>query len=329
MYPNETKKALITGITGQDGTYMAQLLVEKGYEVVGTSRDLCERPLNSSLQKFKSKICIEKIDYSDTAKLQYLIAKLQPDELYNFAAFSAGSDMFEDPLAVGFINGYLPHLLLEAVRTESPRTRFIQASSREVFGSYNSAEGVRIESPRSPISPYGIAKNYADQMVKIYRSHFGLTAASAVLFNHESPLRSTDSVTKKIVRGAVQICKGEKRSLELGSLTTRRDWGHAADYVEAMWLMAQAPKPKDFIVASGKLHSVQEIVEIAFGYLGLASNDYVRTSSQFFRSTETPPSWGDSSSIRNELGWKPKISFESMVKSMVQAELDSKAVTVD
>src|SRR5262245_30980791 len=268
------KLALITGVTGQDGTYLAELLLAKGYRVVGTSRD-ASGAAASLPPGLADRIEVVSMNLEDTEDVLQLVAARAPDELYNFAACSSGSGMFDDPVGMGEVNGLAVTRLLESVRLGSPGTRFCQASSREIFG--EATECPQSEETRArPRSPYGAAKQYADSMIRIYRRRHGLFAGSAILFNHESPRRRTEFVSRKITHAAAAIKLGRPIRLELGNLEARRDWGFAGDYVDAMWRMLQRPRADDYVLATGETHSVRDFCECAFRLLDLDYRDHVK-----------------------------------------------------
>lgn len=313
------KTALITGISGQDGSYLAELLLEHGYHVLGTVRNIdnAHEKLGITLS---SRLDLIAWDYADTQKLQKIIRQSQPSEIYNLAAFSSGAGMFDEPLKVSEINGLLVTMILEAIRMSDPKIKFCQASSREVFGE-------PIETPqtektvRNPRSPYGAAKQYADSMIKIYRERYNTFACSAVLFNHESPRRGLNFVTRKITHEAAKIKLGLSQDVRLGNLDTQRDWGFAGDTVRAMWMMLQHEIADDYLVATGVTHTVRDLCERVFNCLGLNYRDYVREDVSAFRPSEPAALVGDISKIKQTLGWSPNTSFEQLIQMMVDAEL--------
>ena len=324
------KTALVTGITGQDGSYLAELLRSKGYHVVGVTRDAgrAQRTLSNVLG---SNIDFVEWDMLDENNMMELLAHWRPDEVYNLAAHSSGTGMYDDPVGFCEVNGLSVARMLEAIRKVDPNIRFCQASSREIFGEPS-------ESPQSentlcnPRSPYGAAKLYADSMVRIYRRHYGLFACSAILFNHESPRRGLGFVTRKITHEAAKIKLGLSRELHLGNLETRRDWGFAGDYVQAMWLMMQQTQADDYVLATGVTHSVREFCEYAFGYIGLDYRDYVREDSDAYRPSESMLLVGDISKAESILEWGPSVSFRELVSMMVEADLkllDKKEIQVE
>jgi GDPmannose 4,6-dehydratase len=313
--------SFITGITGQDGSYLAELLLAKGYRVIGAVRNLKESQEKLPLI-LKDKVELVELDISDQSSITQIISRLRPHEIYNFAAFSSGAGMYDEPVEIGEVNGIAVVKILEAIRSVDKEIKFCQASSREIFG--EATESPQNEStPVNPRSPYGAAKLYADTMIQIYRKHFGLYVCSAILFNHESPRRGLEFVTRKITREAVKIKLGLTDELHLGNLDARRDWGFAGDYVEAMWLMLQQQSAEDYVLATGQTHSVRELCEYAFEYLGMDYRDYIRVDEIAFRPAETVPLVGDISKARVELKWQPKVSFRELVQMMVDEDLNS------
>ena len=315
-----TRKALITGISGQDGSYLAELLLAKGYRVIGATRNALEAEarLPASLRKR-----VELIDWDmlDQGAMTAALSRHRPEEFYNFAAYSSGSGMYDDPIGIGEINGLAVVRMLEAIRTVDPGIRFCQASSREIFGEATESPQAE-DTAANPRSPYGAAKLYADSMIRIFRQHYGIFACSAILFNHESPRRGLEFVTRKITHGAAKIKLGLASELRLGNLDTRRDWGFAGDYVRAMWLMLQQPQADDFVVATGEVHTVREFCECAFGYLGLDYRDYVHEDPDAYRPSEPVQLVGNAGKARRALNWEPGISFHELVKMMVEADMN-------
>jgi GDPmannose 4,6-dehydratase len=313
------KTALITGITGQDGSYMAELLLNQGYRVVGVVRDP-QSMVHSFLPALVKSLPCVVWDMRDQQQITAIIRDYQPTEIYNFAAYSSGAGMFDDAVGMGEVNGLAVARILEAIRTVDSAIRFCQASSSELFGD-------ALESPQSemttfrPRTPYGAAKLYGHSMIRIYRQHYGLFGCSAILYNHESPLRSLNFVTRKITQAAAKIKLGLQDELWLGNLDARRDWGFAGDTVHAMWLMLQQEQADDYVVATGKTHSVGELCDCAFGYLGLDYRDHVREDVAMYRPIESVQLVGDSTKAKNQLGWMPKVEFSEMVGMMVDADL--------
>lgn len=311
--------AVIIGIAGQDGSYLAELLIAKGYRVIGAVRDIPKAQIQLSGYAIDGVELVE-FDMLNQQRMVEIFTIYRPHEIYNFAAYSSGAGMFEDVIDIGDVNGLAVARILEAIRLSDVDTRFCQASSSEVFGD-------PIESPQSensifrPRSPYGAAKLYADSMVRIYRKRYGLFTCSAILFNHESPRRGVGFVTRKITQGAAKIKLGISSEIQLGNLDARRDWGFAGDYVSAMWLMLQQSQANDYILATGKTYSVRDLCDIAFEHLGLDYRDYVREDASAFRPNEAVQLVGDASKARNELSWEPKITFREMICNMVDSDL--------
>lgn len=309
------KRALILGVGGQDGHYTARLLRANGYSVVGT-----RRPAMADEPRDDDGVEVVPLDIGDAAAVETVIDRVRPDEIYNFAAFTSGADMFVDAVAIGDVNGLAVARLLEAIRQIDPAIRFCQASSSEIFGDAEKSPQDEMTRCR-PRSPYGAAKLYAHEMVRIYRERYGLFACSAMLFNHESPRRGTGFVTRKITRAAARISLGLDDSLEIGNLEAQRDWGAACDYVRAMHAMLQVPVAGDFVLATGRLHSVRDLCERAFGTVGLDYRRYIRENASAFRTAEATPLVGNASKARRELGWTPSTTFEALIESMVENDL--------
>lgn len=311
------KKALVTGVSGQDGSYLVEQLLGYGYDVIGAVNK-GRFGFSHVSDKFK----VVHWDMLDQQQMQDVISDHRPTEIYNFAAFSSGSGMFDDPVGMGEINGLAVTRILEAIRKVDSSIRLCQASSREIFG--EAVESPQTEStPVNPRSPYGAAKLYADNMIRIYRRQYGLFACSAILFNHESPRRGLQFVTRKITHEAAKIKLGLSHELKLGNLDAQRDWGFAGDYVRAMWLMLQQDKADDYVVATGEAHSVREFCDLAFAHVGLSYKDYVVESSSEFRPVEPALLVGDARKAKRQLGWQPEVGFEELVNTMVDADMDS------
>lgn len=313
------KTALITGISGQDGSYLAQLLLSKGYRVVGVVRDISKA---SSLLSYDSSENIQLVEFNmlDKGSITDILRRYRPAEIYNLAAVTSGTGMFDDPVGIGQINGLAVTCMLEAIREIDPDIRFCQASSREIFG--ESTETPQTECTRpNPRSPYGAAKLYADSMIKIYRHHYGVFACSAILFNHESPRRGIEFVTRKITSGAVKIKLGIASELHLGNLDTLRDWGFAGDYVRGMWLMLQQQHAEDYVLATGLMHSVREFCECAFNCLGLDYRTYVKVDPNSYRPSEISLLVGNAEKAKKNLNWEPTVSFSEMIAMMVESDL--------
>jgi len=310
------KRALITGISGQDGSFLAELLLSKGYQVYGLKRRTST--LNTQrIGHIIDKITILDGDLLDTGSLVNAIKTSIPDEVYNLAAQSFVKSSFEQPEYTGEATGLGVTRLLEAVRVHAPEAKFLQSSSSEMFGLTPPPQSETSEF--HPRSPYGCAKMYGYWLVVNYREAYKMFACNSIGFNHESKRRGLEFVTQKIAYGAAAIKKGLAKELSLGNLDAKRDWGNAKDFVEAFWLMLQNKYPKDYVVATGEAHSVREFCEIAFGTLGLDYKQYVKIDDAFMRPTEVDYLCGDYSRIRNDLGWKPKTTFEQLVKEMVEA----------
>jgi GDPmannose 4,6-dehydratase len=313
------KTALITGISGQDGSYLAELLLQQGYRIIGGSRDVTRAAaaLPTTLQ---GKVEFVAWNMGDQAAMESVLREHQVTEFYNFAAFTSGAGMYDDPVGIGDVNGLAVVRMLEAIRAVDPRIRFCQASSREVFG--EALESPQSETTaRAPRSPYGAAKAYADAMVRIYRELHGLFACSAILFNHESPRRGVGFVTRKITQAAARIKLQQADELLLGNLDARRDWGFAGDSVRAMWLMLEAAAPEDYVVATGVTHSVRDFCERAFRGVDLDYRQFVKEEPGSFRPAEKILLVGNPAKANRQLGWTPEVGFDALVSSMVEADL--------
>lgn len=320
------RTALITGITGQDGHYLAEYLVAQDYRVFGCTRHIGSTG-KSLFESISSRVELLDWNMQDTKHLVEILRQVRPTEIYNLAALASGVGMFDDPLGMADINGVAVARILEAIRAVNLEIRFCQASSREIFG--EALQSPQTEStPPNPRSPYGAAKLYADCMVRIYRQRYGLHACSAILFNHESPRRSLDFVTRKITHEAARIKLGLIRELQLGNLDTSRDWGFAGDYVRAMWLMLQRDTADDYVVATGEAHSVREFCEVAFGYLGLDYRDHVREDTACYRPSEPAPLVGSPVKANRELAWEPKVRFRELVHMMVDADMRKLSLSI-
>jgi len=316
MTERDTKTALITGVLGQDGSYLAELLATKGYRVIGTSHRGAQR---TRLVGAPKEIEVLALDLADGEAIRALVKRYRPHHLYNLAARASSAQLFDDVVATTRINGLAVVHLLEAIRTESPQTRFCQASSSEVFA--KAAQSPQNElTPLRPRNAYGAAKVFAQNMVEAYREHYGLFACTAVLFNHESPRRGLNYVTRKITSTAARIKAGLENSLALGNLDGRRDWSFAGDVVHAMWLMLGQRGPDDFVLASGETHSVRELCELAFGRLGLDYRKHVVVDPEQERKVDAVELRGDSTKARLRLGWRPAIDFKELVYMMVDAD---------
>ncbi len=316
-----TKTALITGITGQDGSYLAEFLLEKGYRVVGMVRRTSTVNFDR-IQHIQDQIEIVQGDLLDQSSLMDLIREYQPDEVYNLAAQSFVPTSFSQPVLTGEFTALGVTRILEAIRHIKPDTRFYQASSSEMFGKVVEVPQ-RETTPFYPRSPYGVAKVYGHWITVNYRESYNLFACSGILFNHESPRRGLEFVTRKVTHAVARIKLGLQRELRMGNLDAQRDWGFAGDYVRAMWLMLQQDQPDDYVIATGETHSVRELCEVAFRHVGLNWQDYVVIDPRFYRPAEVDLLIGDASKARRVLGWQPSVSFEDLVCMMVDADLQA------
>ncbi|MBW1659115.1 MAG: GDP-mannose 4,6-dehydratase [Deltaproteobacteria bacterium] len=313
------KRALITGVTGQDGSYLAEFLLEKGYEVYGIVR-------RASTEKFEriahlmDTIEIIQGDLLDQNSLFHALDSIRPHEVYNLAAQSFVPTSWNQPLLTGEITALGVTRMLEAIKMVDKSIRFYQASSSEMFGKVREVPQNE-KTPFYPRSPYGVAKVYGHWITVNYRESYNLFACSGILFNHESPRRGMEFVTRKITYAVAKIKLGLANELRLGNLKSKRDWGYAGDYVRAMWLMLQQPEPDDYVVATGETHAVEEAVEIAFSHVGLDWHDYVKTDPKFFRPAEVDLLVGDCTKAKNVLGWKPEVSFQELITMMVDHDL--------
>jgi GDPmannose 4,6-dehydratase len=313
------KKALITGINGQDGSYLSEFLLDKGYEVWGTlKRNSVAENQTARLGEAYKDVKLEYADMTDLASLMRVLSVCQPDELYNLAAQSHVRISFDQPLYTTNVTGIGALNVLEAVRLISPHTKIYQASSSEMFGNSTDGDGYQRETTAmNPVSPYGCAKVFAYNISRNYRHSYGMFVSNGILFNHESPRRGTNFVTNKVVKEAVKIKLGLSSELRLGNLNATRDWGHAKDYVKAMWMILQMDKPNDYVCSTGISHSVQDLCEYVFSSLELNWRDYVKADSKFFRPEELHNLKGDSIKLRNATGWQPEYTFETMLSEMI------------
>ena len=313
------KRALITGVTGQDGSYLAEFLLEQGYRVYGMVR-------RSSLERFdriehlRDRIELVHADLLDGSSMLRMVEKVQPDELYNLAAHSFAPTSWEEPTLTAEFTGVGVTRLLEAVRNACPTARFYQASSSEMFGKVRESPQNE-DTPFYPRSPYGVAKVYGHYITVNYRESYDLFACSGILFNHESPRRGLEFVTRKISHAAASIKLGLQRELRIGNLDARRDWGFAGDYVRAMWLMLQQDEPDDYVIATGETHTVGECIEVAFDRVGLDWKAHVVQDERFIRPAEVDLLIGDPSKARENLGWEPDVRFAELIQRMVDADL--------
>jgi GDPmannose 4,6-dehydratase len=317
------KRALITGVTGQDGAYLSQFLLGKGYEVHGlVRRSSASDVIGAKLRWLGIEQDVRLIDGNlvDLPSLIRTLREIRPDEIYNLGAQSFVKASWNQPLLTGQVTGLGAVNVLEAMRLEAPHARFYQASSSEMYGLVR--EPIQTETtPFYPRSPYAAAKVYAHWMTVNYRESFGLHASSGILFNHESPLRGVEFVTRKVTDGVARIKLGLSRELALGNTEAKRDWGHARDYVEAMWLMLQQEKPDDYVVATGRTTTVKEMCRIAFAHVGLNAEDHVVVDSKFFRPAEVDVLQGNAAKAKARLNWQARTSLEDMVREMVDADL--------
>ena len=313
-------KALITGVTGQDGSYLADFLLEKGYEVYGMVR-------RSSTENFerinhiRDKIRLVQADLTDQGSIIKIIGEINPDEIYNLAAMSFVQTSWDQPVLTGDVTALGVTRMLEAIKVVDRNIKFYQASSSEMFGKVVEVPQNE-KTPFYPRSPYGVAKVYGHWITVNYRESYDFFACSGILFNHESPRRGLEFVTRKVTNGAAKIKLGLASELRLGNLDSRRDWGYAKDYVKAMWLMMQQDTPADYVVSTEETHSVKELVEIAFGYLDLDWEEFVRIDPRFVRPAEVDLLLGDSAKARKELGWSPTVPFKELIELMVDADMD-------
>lgn len=315
-----SKRAIITGITGQDGSYLAELLLEQGYEVVGVTRRL-SAPNHWRIEHLLDRIELRPADLLDQLSLIRLVEDVRPHEFYNLAAMSFVPASWDQPLLTGEYNAQGVTRVMEAIRQVDTSIRVYQASSSEMFGKVRETPQTEA-TPFYPRSPYGVSKVFAHYLTVNYRESHGLFAVSGILFNHESPRRGLEFVTRKVTRGAARIKRGLAGTLSLGNLDARRDWGFAGDYVRAMWLMLQQDRADDYVIATGKSHSVRELVEVAFSRAGLDWRDHVRTDPALLRPAEVDHLIGDPAKAETALGWRPGVDFEGLVRMMVDADLE-------
>jgi GDPmannose 4,6-dehydratase len=314
-----SRRALITGITGQDGSYLAELLLHKGYEVHGMVRRLSSEN-HHRLEPIRDRIQIHTGDLLDQRSLGDVMRASEPEEIYNLAAMSFVGASWNQPTLTAEFTGLGVTRMLEAMREVCPEARFYQASSSEMFGKVRESPQNEL-TPFYPRSPYGVAKVYAHFITVNYRESYGLFACSGILFNHESPRRSLEFVTRKITHAAAAIKLGLAKELALGNTDARRDWGYAPDFVDAMWRMLQQDEPEDYVVGTGVVHSVQDLIDIAFAHVGLEPAEYVRQDPRFMRPAEVDLLIADPTKTREELDWEPTVDFEQLVKLMVDADL--------
>jgi GDPmannose 4,6-dehydratase len=317
--------ALVTGITGQDGSYLAEFLLAKGYRVVGVARRSSTTPYER-IAHLIDRVELVSADLLDQTSLTDVVHEHRPDEIYNLAAQSFVQTSWNQPVLTGEFTALGVTRMLEAMKKAAPRARFYQASSSEMFGKVQESPQ-RESTPFYPRSPYGVAKVYGHWITVNYRESFGLYAVSGILFNHESPRRGTEFVTRKVTDAVARIKLGKQKELRLGNLDSRRDWGYAGDYVEAMWMMLQPDEPDDYVIGTGATRSVRELCEAAFGYADLDYRKYVVQDPKFFRPAEVDLLVADASKACTKLGWKPKVTFEQLVRMMVDADLERHRVS--
>ena len=315
-----SKRAVITGITGQDGSYLAELLLDKGYEVVGITRRL-SAPNHWRIAHLQDRIELRPADLLDQLSLIRVVEDVRPHEFYNLAAMSFVPASWDQPMLTGEYNAQGVTRVMEAIRQVDTSIKVYQASSSEMFGKVRETPQTEL-TPFYPRSPYGVSKVFAHYITVNYRESYDLFAASGILFNHESPRRGLEFVTRKVTNGVARIKLGLADSLSLGNLDAHRDWGFAGDYVRAMWAMLQRDTPEDYVIATGLSHSVRDLVEAAFTHVGLDWQDYVRTSAALLRPAEVEHLIGDSSKARSDFGWKPSIDFSGLVQMMVDTDLE-------
>jgi GDPmannose 4,6-dehydratase len=314
------KRALITGITGQDGSYLAEFLLEQGYDVIGMIRR--SSTVNfERIRHIQDKVTLATGDLLDEVSLINLLREHRPSEVYNLAAQSFVQTSFSQPVFTGEVTGLGVTRMLDAIRVVDPGIRFYQASSSEMFGKVQAVPQIE-STPFYPRSPYGVAKLYGHWITVNYRESYDMYACSGILFNHESPRRGLEFVTRKITNGVARIKLGIDKELRLGNLDAKRDWGYAKDYVRAMYLMLQQETPDDYVVSTGETYSVRRFCEIAFGHVGLKYEDYVVIDERFYRPAEVDLLVGDPAKARTKLGWTPEVSFEQLVTMMVESDVD-------
>jgi GDPmannose 4,6-dehydratase len=313
-------RALVTGITGQDGSYLAELLLGKGYEVFGLVRRSSVKRLER-IDRFMDQLELVEGDLTDQSSLDSVIHAVQPDEVYNMAAQSFVPASWNQAALTGDVTGLGVIRILEAIRKHRHQARFLQASSSEMFGKVRETPQTE-KTPFYPRSPYGAAKVFGHHITVNYRESYGMFACSAMAFNHESPRRGTEFVTRKVTQQVARIKCGLAKKLLMGNLDAKRDWGFAGDYVEAMWMILQQPEPDDFVLATGKTHSIRQLLEVAFRAVGLNWEEYVEIDPKFIRPAEVDFLCGNATKAREKLGWEPQVNFEQLINMMVQADLE-------
>jgi GDPmannose 4,6-dehydratase len=314
-------RALITGITGQDGSYLAELLLEKGYDVFGMVRRTSVKKFDR-LETLMHRIELVEGDLTDQSSLDSVIRNVQPDEVYNLAAQSFVPVSWNQPVLTGDVTGLGVIRILEAIRHHRPQTKFLQASSSEMFGKVRETPQTEV-TPFYPRSPYGVAKVFGHYITVNYRESYQLFACSAIAFNHESPRRGLEFVSRKVTHQVARIKCGLANKLLMGNLDAQRDWGYAGDYVRAMWMMLQQPTPEDHVLATGKTHSVRDLLETAFDAAGLNWEDYVEIDPKLIRPAEVDLLCGDATKAQQELGWVPEVSFDELIHMMVQSDIET------
>lgn len=312
------KTALVTGSSGQDGYYLCDLLLKKGYRVIGTSHS--NKNIAGYAHKNNPGFSHLILNLECQQQIDEAISDVRPNEIYNLASYSSGVGMHDNPIAMMELNGLAPIRIIESIRNANLPVKFCQASSSEVFALAKTAPQNET-TPHAPRNAYGAAKAYADTMVRIYREKYGLFCCSAILFNHESPLRREEFVTRKITRGVAKIHAGLESEITLGDVSSRRDWGYAKDYVLGMWLMMQSEKPSDYVFSTGTLHSVEDLCKIAFAHVGMQAENHVKHSSNHVRWNDSNQLVGDSRKAKQILGWQPSVSFKDIVCEMVDADI--------
>lgn len=316
-----SKRAFITGITGQDGSYLAELLLDQGYQVFGLTRRSSTSGAEERIAHLAGRLTLLSGDLLDSQSLLDALEESRPDEVYNLAAQSFVATSWKQPVLTGEFTAMGVTRMLDAVRKAAPKARFYQASSSEMFGKVQQVPQIET-TPFYPRSPYGVAKVYGHWITVNYRESYGMHASSGILFNHESPRRGVEFVTRKITDGVARIKLGLASELTLGTLDARRDWGYAGDYVQAMWLMLQQERPDDYVIATNETHSVQEFCELAFGRVGLDWREFVKQDPRFMRPAEVDLLIGDAGKAKRVLGWEPVVSFKQLVEMMVDADLE-------
>jgi GDPmannose 4,6-dehydratase len=317
---SESKRALITGLTGQDGSYLAEVLLDEGYEVFGVVRRSSTETFER-IDHFKDRVTLVQADLTDQVSIIDAVDEIRPAEVYNLAAQSFVPTSWKQPILTGDVTALGPTRVLEAIRMVDKSIRFYQASSSEMFGHVQEVPQ-KESTPFYPRSPYGVAKVYGHWITVNYRESYDIFTCSGILFNHESPRRGLEFVTRKVTDAAVRIKLGLAKELRLGNLDAKRDWGYAKDYVRGMWMMMQQDEAEDFVLSSGEMHTVRDMCEIAFGRVDLDMNDHVVVDPKFYRPAEVHELLGDSSKAKAKLGWEPEVSFEELITMMVDADLE-------